>query len=430
MINRVAQNRAAVVGYHRFVNNEKVNYERIMEGHYRHVARRSVGKELICIQDTCELNYHSHKGIIKPGELGTISDNKSLGLRVHPMLVLDAADEFSYGFSSLQIVNRAGKSTTRHERDYQSLPIEEKESYRWLSSIEQTKARLKDSDSLTIVADRESDIYQLWSRVPDRTTHLVIRSSFKRIFLDKQEQEVIPTNRSSLLGNYQIYVPGKVGKRDKGRQVDLEIFAQQAFTLKPRRLRAEKGNNDADRIPLYIVTAREVIKKGDAVEEPIEWILLTDLTVENLQQAIKIISIYKMRWNIEQVFRLTKQKGFGIEESQLATAHGLQNLIALVYIAAVRIYQMVKSRTDQNRPGADIFEEEQMKILDKIGPGFEGKTTKSKNLYRPGSLAYYAWVIARLGNWKSQDKDPPGPITFKRGWEVFENYLKINQLIT
>ena len=400
-----------------------------MGGHFQHAAQRVEGKDVICIQDTCELNYDHHKEIIKAGELGTISDNRSLGLRVHPMLIVDAEDDFPYGFSSFQIINRAGKSTDKHERNYRSLPIEEKESYRWLQSIAETKEQLCGAKGLTIVADRESDIYQLWSRVPDATTHLVIRTSFMRTFLDAQGQEVTASSAAALLGTHQIYVPGKFGKRVKGRTATLEVFAQKAYTAKPQALRSQKDNKDPDKIPLYIVTVREVMTKGTPIQEPVEWVLLTDRAVEALQDAVKIISIYKKRWNIEQIFRLTKQKGFGLEESQLETAHGLQNLIALVYIAAVRIYQMVKSRGDESRPGSDIFEEEQMQMLEKISPGLEGRTAKSKNSNKLYTLAYYTWVIARLGNWKPEDRDPPGPITFKRGWEVFENYMKITRLV-
>ena len=240
VINRLAQDRPAVVGYHRFVNNAKVSDGRIMEGHYQHLAKRIKGKDLICIQDTTEYNYHHHKHLLKEAELGTISDNRSLGLRVHPMMVIDAQDGFPYGFSSIEIINRVGQTKTRHERKYKQLPIEQKESYRWIKSMEQAKERLKAAHSLTMVADRESDIYQLWSSAPNARTHLVIRTNFTRKFVDQHHQEVVPTNALGLLGTYQIYIPGKPGRSDKGRTATLEVFAQQAYTLKPQSLSSEK----------------------------------------------------------------------------------------------------------------------------------------------------------------------------------------------
>lgn len=429
VINRLAQDRPAVVGYHRFVNNAKVSDGRIMEGHYQHLAKRIKGKDLICIQDTTEYNYHHHKHLLKEAELGTISDNRSLGLRVHPMLVMDAQDRFPYGFSSIEIINRVGQTKTRHERKYKQLPIEQKESYRWIKSMDQAKERLKGANSLTMVADRESDIYELWSRAPDERTHLVIRTSFTRKFVDQDHQAITPTNALGLMGTYQIYVPGKPGQSDKGRTATLEVFAQQADTVKPRSLSSQKYHQYPDKIPLSIVTARETVPEGVTIKEPIEWILLTDFKIATLQAALEVIDIYKSRWDIEQFFRLTKQKGFGLEESQLETAHGLCNLMVLVFIAAIRIYQMLKCRNSQTRPATDVFEEHEIELLAKISPALEGGSEKSKNKNKPQNLAFFVWVIARLGNWKPEDRDPPGPITFKRGWEVFENYLRIAQVV-
>ena len=75
---------------------------------------------------------------------------------------------------------------------------------------------------------------------------------------------------------------------------------------------------------------------------------------------------------------------------------------------------MVKSRNDQQRPGADIFDEPDIELLAKINKGVEGKTDKSKNKSKPGSIAFMIWVIARLGDWKPEDKDLPGPITMEK----------------
>lgn len=399
----------------------------IMEGHYRQLRKTVKGKELICIQDTTEYNYNHHKDILKKDQLGTISDNYSLGLRVHPMLVMDY-DGFPYGISSLQILNRLGKEQDRHERKYQQLPIEEKESYRWIKSIAETKTRLAKSKSLTIVADRESDIYQLWCRTLDSKTHLVIRTAFKRKFIDEQGAEVLPVSAPALLGRQQLYISGRFGKVDKSRMADLSIYSQSAYTLKPK-WKSKNKTQDADKIQLYVVTVHEKVPPDAIVKDPIEWILLTDIPVTSLEQATQIITIYKSRWNIEQVFRLTKQKGFDLEESQLETAHGLSNMITLVLIAAIRIFQMVKSRYDENRSATDVFDVKQIELLKKISPGLEGKTQKSKNPNEENSLAFYVWVVARLGNWKPEDRDPPGPITLKRGWDTFNNFMTLSKMI-
>lgn len=401
-----------------------------MEGHFECVVARTKGKNLICIQDTSEYSYESHRGILKEGTLGVISDDRSLGVRVHPMLIVDAEDEFAYGFSSFEIINRVDRRTDEYEEAYKRLPIEDKESYRWLAAIQNTKLLLNEAKSLTIVSDRESDIYQLWSRVPDSKTHLLIRTSLKRIFQDDNGNEFDPYNRSNLIGQTKITIPKDYSRNRKGREAILEVFAHKAWTKKPRKLREQKDNSDPEKVQVNVVVAREIVSPTDNIQDKIEWILLTDIQTKTLKEAESIISNYKARWNIEQVFRITKKQGFQLEDSQLETAHALENLIAMVFIAAVRILQMVKSRKDEKRPGLDLFDKNEMILLTKINRGLEGKTEKSRNQYKPGSLAFAIWVIARLGNWKPQDRDPAGPITLLRGWITLDHYLRVNRIIS
>jgi hypothetical protein len=397
-----------------------------MEGHYEWVAKKVSGRDLICIQDTSEYMYSHHRGILKDGTLGKIRDEND-GLRVHPMLVLDAHDEFAYGFSSLEIINRAGQTKDKHQREYKKLPIEEKESYRWIQAILNTKRLLHEAKSLTIVADRESDIYQLLSRVPDEKTHVVIRTSLSRVFQDEHAETLDPVNPEKRVGLIKLAIPVDSKEKTKAREARIELFVQKAWTRKPLTL---NRSDDPGNVPVYVVVAKEVINQKNVVPDPIEWILLTDIKTETFQEAIGIISTYKSRWNIEQIFRLTKHKGFQLESSQLETGHAIENLIALVFIAAIKVFQMVKSRNDEYRPALDTFDEQEVTLLRKINSGVEGKSDKSKNKNRPGSIAFTIWTIARLGDWKPEDKDPPGPITMLRGWIVLQNYLKIGRIMS
>lgn len=398
-----------------------------MEGHYESVARKVRGKDLICIQDTSEYLYGHHRGILKDGTVGKIND-ESIGVRVHPMLVLDAKDEFAYGFSSLEIINRAGQTENRYQRQYKKLDIEEKESYRWIQAILNTKQQLHEAKSLTIVADRESDIYQLWSRIPDDKTHLVIRTSLMRIFKNENGEQIDPVHPAKRVGSMKLHIHADWEKKRKAREAHIELFVQKAWTQQPQGLK--NRSNDPNNVPLYVVVAKEAINYREDAQEPIEWILLTDIKTQTLQDAIKIISIYKSRWNIEQIFRLTKHKGFQLESSQLETGHAIKNLIALVFIAAIRVFQMVKSRSDEYRPALDIFDEQEVTLLTKMNQGVEGSSQKSKNKNKRGSIAFIIWIVARLGDWKPEDKDPPGPITMVKGWTVLQNYLKVNRIMS
>lgn len=186
-----------------------------MEGHYESLAQKVYGQDLICIQDTSTYMYGHHSGILREGTLGRIYDDEHVGVVVHPMLVLDAKDEFAYGFSSLEIVNRVGQTQNRYQREYKKLNIEEKESYRWIQAILNTQRLLHEARSLTIVADRESDIYQLWSRIPNEKTHLVIRTSLTRIFTNEHGEKVDPVQTAKRVGLIKLSIPTDSERKKK-----------------------------------------------------------------------------------------------------------------------------------------------------------------------------------------------------------------------
>jgi hypothetical protein len=116
---------------------------------------------LLCIQDTTEINYTKHIGRIGKEDIniGPVTKNDNGGYFCHPMLVVDAKHHLPLGFSSIQVWNRSWDKKNRHEREYQKLNIEDKESFRWIRSAQQTQELLSQSPQLTIIGDREADIY-------------------------------------------------------------------------------------------------------------------------------------------------------------------------------------------------------------------------------------------------------------------------------
>src|ERR671933_257888 len=95
--------------------------------------------------------------------------------------------------------------------------------------------------------------------------------------------------------------------------------------------------NETDRdlprsVRLRLVEVREL----DAPEgaEPLRWLLLTTHAVADVATAWLIVSWYKLRWTIEQLFRLAKSQGLGLKDSQMETAEGLMKLTAAALKAA------------------------------------------------------------------------------------------------
>lgn len=92
------------------------------------------GKHILAISDTSEINLQSHVGRLKATGLGVVVKNTDVGFYIHPTLVLDAANGFPLGISTVQLWTRDINHQDKHERNYSQLPIEEKQSYKWLRS--------------------------------------------------------------------------------------------------------------------------------------------------------------------------------------------------------------------------------------------------------------------------------------------------------
>jgi hypothetical protein len=141
---------------------------------------------------------------------------------------------------------------------------------------------------------------------------------------------------------------------------------------------------------------------------------------------MQVIGFYKERWNIEQVFRALKSKGLCFEQCQVKAYSKLQKLMMLALMAAVKALQLVRARDGSTGQAASCaFSQTEMVVLDKLNKQVEGRTEKLKNPFPPDSLAYAAWIIARLSGWSGyQSQRPPGPIDFLTGLQCFDERLK------
>ncbi len=369
-------------------------------------GRIAAGRHILAIQDSTELNYQAHAKRVKG--LGTVGNGKDVGLFLHPLLAIDASDGYCLGLAHLHHWIRTEKSET----PYPQLPIEEKESYRWLETAEAGKRCLSEAKMVTIVADRESDIYEEWARLPDARTHLLTRMCRDRSiaaggtvyeWLDQQQVQ----------GTYSFNVPARPGKRS-AHLAKLAIRFERVKIKKPKSCLDKEA---PQQIELTVVEVKELPESVVKDETPIHWRLLTTHDVKHLEDALQCVDWYRQRWNIEQLFRTLKKQGLNIEASQVETGESLTKLACLAIQAAVRIMQLTLARDGCSTGNAtDVFNAEEIEVLQHLLPTLEGKTAKQKNPHPPDSLAYAAWTIARLGGWKGYASEAkPGPITMHYG---------------
>lgn len=167
---RVSPDRASLLGASRFFNNPSVNSDTLIEATVQSSRAAVQGRHVLAIQDTTEVCVNHLKGKLKvnDGHIGPLTDTHSIGFFLHPTLVVDAQDHFPLGFSAVKLWSRPFEAPDKHARGYTQLPLVEKEriaarSFRWLESYQASQQNLVSAAHLTVVADREADIYEVLS---------------------------------------------------------------------------------------------------------------------------------------------------------------------------------------------------------------------------------------------------------------------------
>jgi hypothetical protein len=404
----LADNRAEQIKFRRFLANDSVTVEEMLSTRAMLAAAAAAGRHVLAIQDTSEINYQAQSG--RKHGLGRVGNGTDIGLFVHPVIAVDAAEQGCLGLVDAQVWRRTeGKAP-----NYKKLPIEEKESYRWLKGGDQAKAVLADAAMVTVLDDREGDIYEKWARLPDRCTHLLTRASQDRALagggrLFKTMHGFIEAHRYLL----------EVAERRK-HAARLAWMAVRFGRVCIRRPETCSDPNAPEEVELFAVEVREL--NPPPGEEQIIWRLLTTHSVETVIQALAVIGWYRQRWHIEQLFRTLKRQGLRIEESVVEDGEALEKIAIIALITATITMQLVLAwgADSEGPPATRVFDDEQIKVLHALQKKLQGRTEKQKNPFRPESLAWAAWTIARLGGWTGYKSDKSrGPITMRDGLERF-----------
>lgn len=414
-LRQLGGNRAGEMRLGRWLSNEHVTHDELIENITSKNSELIAGRHILAIQDTTEINYQAHAARITGG-LGTVGNGNDLGFFMHPMLLVDADSKTCLGLGAIKTWVR----TTKAREDYSKQPIEEKESFRWLETAEQTKKNLPEAAILTIIADRESDIYEEWDRIPDQKTHMITRCCRDRK-LSTEMKLYTHVKNLEISGLYEFEVEARVGKRS-AHKARLEIRFDKIEIKRPKNI---SDKNASKSIELYVVDVKECEDTLVGNEEPIHWCLLTTHEVNTKEDALQIVRWYCLRWNIEQLFRTLKKQGLDIESSQVENGESLIKLGLLALFIAVKTMQLTMARAGKDQVVTAVFNEIECKVLSAILPKLEGKTAKQKNPYQADQLSWASWIIGRLGGWKGyKSESPPGPITMLRGFKKFQSLLE------
>lgn len=405
VVKRLGGTRAEEVRFGRFLNNENVTHQEVLDVESRRVGNCAKGRDVLAIQDTTEMNFSGHTGSKKG--FGPVGNGEDIGLFLHPQIALDAESGGVLGLAGCIIMNRRRHVTTPSNKR----PPNKRESRRWLEGMERVGHALKDAASITMVADRESDIYEAFAKRP-ANVHLLTRAAQNRC-LANGNYLFDALRKERIVSHYLIDVPQKTKRKARQTEVALRYGIVE--------LRCPTTSRKTCDVPTVRLTAVFVEELNPPQgEDPIRWMLLTTHDVNNTKDAKRIVRLYRLRWTIEELNRAMKGQGMDLEESQITRANPMKKLGVMALIAAVRVIQLVRARDGlTHQKLTDGFSPSDRPILKMANKKMEGKTDKQKNPHPQGTLAWASWIIGRLGGWTGYYK-PPGPMIMNLGLIRFD----------
>src|SRR5437899_2267014 len=277
--------RAREVRFNRLLGNAKVTTERIIESWSEGTVAAAEGRHVLAIQDTSEINFTTTAE--RRRGLGETAKGNVHGLLLHPMLAVDADEGTCLGLLSGQIWTRKGRRTVSHDLR----ELSDKESQRWIATALAAKPLLAKAAMVTVLGDRESDIFALYASAAEQHFHVIARSMHDRKLAD--DSGLYPASEAMAIVDQ--------------RAIVLSARAQQAERVAPLELRFGAVNlarpqskflrHLPESLPLTLVDVREV--DPQAGTEPLHWRLLTTHPVANAEQAWRSGQWHKRRWLIE-----------------------------------------------------------------------------------------------------------------------------------
>jgi len=337
--------KANAVGAYRFFQNSKVTMDILLDAHTEATVDRIRQHSLVLApQDTTTLNY---TGLSNTAGLGPISHSKdqSIGLLLHDTLA------FTENGTPLGVLDAQcwARDWENEDKKPQNLPIEQKESLKWLRSFQKVSEvqRLCPETQLVSIGDRESDIYDLFElaqQTPD-APGLLVRSDKSRN--RKVEQEYIwdYMAKQEIAGSLKIHIPRSGSHKARDAWVNIR------FTHIELQ-RPVNNNKSVSSVPVWAVYVVE--QNAQEVENPIEWMLYTTVAVHSFEDAKKRVEWYAARWGIE-VYHRTLKSGCRIKDRQLETADRLEACLGIDMVVAWRIYYLTMLGREVPEAACTVF---------------------------------------------------------------------------
>lgn len=418
---------AETAAAYRFFDNERVTFEKLLEPHIESsYARIKEQQVVVLVQDTTEIDLtRPHRQVVGAGPL---DDGSRRGAMLHPLIGF-TPDGTPLGtvYAEAWVRDEASsKPLNKEEKAYarKHTSIEDKESGRWVDTLAQAQdvAEHAPETHCICVADSEADIYEVLSRGQQSSVDWIVRGCQNRAVRLSRDQQLEGADlhahvrervlATDCLFTNEVHVSARESRiasesqrRKRSRQTRDATVAVRATSVE---LRAPwRHDRKLQDVRVNVVLVSEVNTPDG--EEPIEWMLLTSLPVDQNEQVRTVIQYYTVRWMIEVYFR-TLKSSCRIEERQFETIDRALNAVAIYMIVAWRA--LMVCRISRELPDSScelIFEPDEWKSVSYV-------VHQQPPAAEPPTLKQMIRMLGQLGGYLNRNRsDEPGPQTVALG---------------
>ncbi|MBD3182499.1 IS4 family transposase [Candidatus Poribacteria bacterium] len=391
---------ASAKAAYRFYENESICMSDILSSHQQATQKR-INQEsvVLAVQDTTQLDYTSHPAT---EGLGTLHKKKQRGILMHTTFAV-TPQRVPLGIIHQQIWTRPVEEFGKKHKRKQLL-IHEKESYKWLISLEASSHMQKEHPTTKVVSvgDREADIYELFISSQELSQDILVRGAWDRKVEHPENHLWSSLESQPFAGHVTVTVPRK-GKQP-ARQAELSIRYAKVTLHPPQRPKP---------VELAPVTIWAVLTHEEHPPEGVEaitWLLLTSISVNSFHEACILIQWYSCRWLIE-IYHKVLKSGCRVEKRQFGTVENIKRYLAIDNVVAWRVvYLTMVGRETPDIPCTAILEAHEWQAL----YCFIHKNSKPPD--EPPALKQATRWIAQLGGFMGRKRDgEPGVIVLWRG---------------
>jgi hypothetical protein len=361
----------AVKAYYRLIDHpdeEAISMEHILQPHRERTIQRMKGQRtVLCVHDGTDLDYST---LAQCEGLGVIGTNQtaaqSRGLHLHSTCVV-ALNGLPLGVLRARCEAPQPKSS-EEERSKGSIPIEEKETFRWIESLRDTMdvAAQMPQTRLVNVCDREADFFELFEEQRrNPCVDLLVRAKHNRTIAEEPFKLFDALGQSPVQTTVQVHVPRlsarpklskkKARPKRPSRKADLQVRYRRIQLPPPR------DHSNKDPIDIWVIHALECSPPEGT--EAIEWFLLTTVYIASPEDAVQCLRWYCLRWRIEDWHRVLKS-GCRVEQVAHETAERIRRAIAINIVIAWRIMLMtLLGRETPELPPDVLFSKIELRVL-------------------------------------------------------------------